>query len=428
MVNASPVKPILSHLCNQEKLHFCNAKKLPPCYKNCNASLHQCRNVKSQTLLPIITSPFNESSKKPEVTAKKHNNEEQSLMNLDLPEGLEKLDRVTEGYQVYQTLLVALDLGLFDLLDEKGPQDSKKIAQDIGINGMFSRCFLDALVDTGFLSKKDGKYTNTNIASDFLLNDSPFYQGEWLRNTAHGNQWNNLEASLKRQQPEMTTFNAGPTDSFIRSIAELAVRGELQAVTKNVSNWNGFKRARMLLDLGGGHGLYAIALCQINPKLKGVIFDKPHVTSTTRQYITRYHMQKHLSTLHGDISTDRFGSGYDIVIISHLLYKFRKDLEPIFSKVYDCLNPGGLLVTNHWFCGEECRPESSGIKELDKSLHSFGHPLCHVEDFYKLFEKMGFRILATSDVPSSRGNSKLQLAVKEQNRKENTEHSSCACK
>ncbi|MFH0725527.1 MAG: hypothetical protein V2B19_04105 [Pseudomonadota bacterium] len=58
-----------------------------------------------------------------------------------------------------------------------------------------------------------------------------------------------------------------------------------------------------------------------------------------------------------------------------------KTFAPIFDKVCTCLNPGGLLGTNHWFCATGYVPENSGVQELSKALQSFGHPLCHVEDF-----------------------------------------------
>jgi hypothetical protein len=181
------------------------------------------------------------------------------------------------------------------------------------------------------------------------------------------------------------------------------------------------------LDLGGGHGLYAIALCQSNPGLKGIVFDKPDVTKITRKYIEKYQLTGRISTQGGDICTDGFGSGFDIVIVSHLLYKFRKELEPFFDKVYKALNPGGLLVTNHWFCASGCTAEGSSVKELAKSLQSFGHPLCHIEDFYKIFENKGFKIIVKSDIPSSHGTSCLQLAVKEQSGCKESSGGSCCC-
>jgi hypothetical protein len=46
---------------------------------------------------------------------------------------------------LYQVLMAALDLRVFELLDRQGPSDRNAIAEGIGINGMFSRDFLDTL-------------------------------------------------------------------------------------------------------------------------------------------------------------------------------------------------------------------------------------------------------------------------------------------
>ena len=350
----------------------------------------------------------------------------QPLMDLSMPGGFEKIESTVECYQIYQVLAAAVELKVFDFLESEGACDRNVIAEGIGINGMFSRSFLDTLSGVGLLSKTDEKYENTQIAKDFLLSGSPYYQGDWLLNIGRGNHWSNLAESLKKQQQELAGFKAGPGELFLTSLAETALRGELQAVTKEITAWDGFGDAKSVLDIGGGHGLYTIALCQLNPNLKGVVFDKPHVTGTTKQFIARYGMEDRITTMDGDICADSFGKGYDIVIVSHLLYKFRKDLEPVFEKAYQSLNPGGLLVANHWFCAPGCVPDSSSVRELSKSLQSFGHPLCHIEEFYKVFEKTGFGIIKTCDIPSAHGNSCLQLAVKDKAcKKEESRHSCC---
>jgi SAM-dependent methyltransferase len=351
----------------------------------------------------------------------------ESLIDLSMPEGFEKIECTVECYQIYQVLTAAVELKLFDYLASAGACDRKVIAEGIGINGMFSRSFLDTLTGIDLLSKTDEKYENTQVAREFLLSASPNYQGDWILNIGRGNHWSNLVESLKRQQQDLAGFKAGPGELFLSSLAETALRGELQAVTKEITAWDGFKNARSVLDVGGGHGLYTIALCQVNPNLKGVIFDKPHVTGITHQFIAKYGMEERIATLDGDICTDNFGTGYDIVIVSHLLYKFRKDLEPVFAKVYESLKPGGLLVANHWFCATGCVPDSSSVRELSKSLQSFGHPLCHIEEFYKVFEKMGFGIIKTCDIPSAHGNSCLQLAVKDKACKKEAGSHSCCC-
>jgi SAM-dependent methyltransferase len=352
---------------------------------------------------------------------------EHLLMNLRLPEGIEKLDHLLEGYQAYQALQAALELGVFEFLDNRGPSNRNAIAEGIGINGMFSRDFLGSLVDMGFLSSHGELFTNTKAANDFLLPRSPFFQGDWIRSATRNSHWSDLCASLRREQPEKDNFNAGPSAAFLDALGQRALRGELQCVTEAISNWEGFYGARRLLDIGGGHGLYAIALCQANPRLEGTVLDKPHVTETTMRYINDFGMQNRIVAQAGDITEEDFGSGYDIVIVSHLLYKFRKNLGPIFDNVSACLNPGGLLVTNHWFCAPGCAAENSAVRELAKALQSFGHPLCQVEDFDNLFAAKGLQLHETRVVPTSFGPSRLNLAVKKAETMVNLSQPSCCC-
>jgi SAM-dependent methyltransferase len=351
---------------------------------------------------------------------------QQSLMGLTVPPGITKVEKIVHSYQVFQTLLAAVSLGLFDYLAKTGSSDRKVIAESIGINGAFSRFFLDSMVENGLLNREGENYSNSDTANTFLVSNSPLYQGNWIKENGYGN-WSNLEETLKRQQPQGINGTSEDIEALLKSQEEALLRGELQAVTKAVAGWSGFKSARTLLDLNGGHGLYTIALCQANHELKGIIFDKPEVAKITKKYIDKYNLSDQISTAEGNIETDSFGAGFDIIVVSHLLYRFRKDIEPFFARVYKALNPGGLMVTNHWFCAPGCSAEDSSVKELSKSLQAYGHPLCHVENFYKHFENAGFNLIVKSEVPSAFGTSLLQLATKGEYRKVSSCGSSGGC-
>ncbi|MGE4559527.1 MAG: methyltransferase [Desulfobulbus sp.] len=336
----------------------------------------------------------------------------QKLMRLEVPPGIETLNRFAAGYQQFTILEAALDLGLFAFLAEHGPCDREKIGEGCGILGMLLRPLLSCLVDMGLLRLDNDRYGNSRIAEDFLLAGSPFYQGEWFRNIRQHSHWSDLAAALQRTEPKPSGNGGGdgPSGAFIDGLGQRAVRGELQAVVEKIAAWEGFAPARKMLDIGGGHGLYAIALCQENPGLQATILDRPGVLKVTARNIGRFHMESRCSVMEGDICAGNFGRGYDIVLISHLLYKFRKNLEPIFARVRECLNPGGLLVTNHWFCAKGCVPEKDSVTELAKALQSFGHPLCHEEEFHRLLAANGMNPLAMQIVPTHFGPSRLIMA------------------
>ena len=341
----------------------------------------------------------------------------QSLMNLRCPEGIGTIDDILESHQRYQVLLAALDLGLFEFLNRKGPGNRNEIAEGIGINGVFSHDFLNVLVEAGLITLDGELYCNARAATDFLLRGNPFYQGDVVRNVIRHSSWSNLSAALTRNEPAQGkgSSSTGPNTTFISALGQRALRGELQAVTRAISGWRGFRDARRILDVGGGHGLYTIALCQANPLLKGIVLDQASVVDSAPHYIAEHGLTDRITAVTGDICSDSIGSGYDIVLISHLLYKFRKNLAPIFETVRASLNPRGLFVSNHWFCAPGCATGESAVQGLSKALQSFSHPLCREEEFDRLFDEKGFSLVTTTSAMTAFGPTRLQLAERRGN-------------
>ncbi len=330
------------------------------------------------------------------------------------PDGDAKaLEELTDDFKQYQLICSAIDLGLFDFLKQEGPADKEKISQKLKINGMFVRSYLKALEEAGFLNQRDGIYDNSKLSNTFFLSDEPGFRGDWFKTVSSPtSRWMNLVKTLTQETPAKDNFFAGPDKSFIYYLAQRCMNGELQAVVKAITSWKDFSSKKTVLDIGGGHGLYAISLCQNNPEMTAAVFDKPFIIPFTEEFIQAYEMEDRISVIGGDIVTDEIPEEYDIILISDLLYKFRKDLPSIFERVYRALKPGGLFVSNHWFCEPGCINDKNGITELDRSMQSFGHPLCHIETFHQFFEEQGFSILKEEDVPTDFGISKLHLAIK----------------
>jgi len=334
------------------------------------------------------------------------------LHTLRVPRSITTLEGLLNGFRAYQVLKAALDLGLFELLAREGGLGREDIASRLGVNGMFIRSFLLSLVDIGLVAEQGGKYRNTETADCFLVKNRPLYQGDWIEeDTGKASRWGDLAAQLQKMTPDAYAFDLAPRTSFIRALGQRSLRGELQGVTREIASWDGFPTARTVLDLGGGHGLYAIALCQINPDLHGVVFDKPHIIPETQRFLDAYNMSDRLCATGGDIDADAIEGEYDIVVASHILYKFRKNMPGFFQKVWETLKPGGLLVLNHWFCAPGCLPRG-GLVEMDKAFLSFGHPLCHIETFNGLLADCGFDVVSSKEISSTYGTSNLHIAMK----------------
>jgi SAM-dependent methyltransferase len=338
--------------------------------------------------------------------------EKPKINDIKIGEETSTIDTIVDGYKTYQVVRAALETGLFDWLDAHGSTSREELGKALSINGSFTRSFLQTLVDLGYIREKDDRFANTDLAATLLARRSPAYQGDWILNASdeHG-PWNSLKGTLV-SVAKNTGCSGGASPQSLKALAERSLRGEVQGVTRIIAAWEGFGSAKKLLDIGGGHGLYAIAACQQNPKLEAVVFDKPLVVDQTREFVRSYGMEDRITVMSGDIMHNDPGSGYDIVIISHLLYKFRTALPQIFGKVASSLKPRGIFVSNHWFCGPVCGSGSSGLLELDRSLQSYGHPLCHPEDFAGAMFMKGLVVTKRTTIPGTFGISHIHVAEK----------------
>lgn len=196
-------------------------------------------------------------------------------------------------------------------MKQRKSANREEISQAFNINGMFIGNFLQALADMGMLEQNGGNYKNTQISQTLFIDDSPNYQGDWFKiPSTQDSSWNNLAELLTRKVPKPDNFNAGPSRDFINFLAQRSMRGELQKVVKVVSEWEGFKNAKTLIDIGGGHGLYAIALCQENENIMATVFDKPFVTKYTKDFIEKYDMESRIKIQSGDITCDDLNGEY----------------------------------------------------------------------------------------------------------------------
>ena len=312
------------------------------------------------------------------------------LGSVSPPEELETLQDLGRGYKAYKTVTTALDMGLFDWLEEKQKAHKEEFVQGLGINGALCRSFLHTLEELGFLlQEEESFFRNSPRASELLVRRSPSYQGDWF--AAWGSPespWSSLGDTLQLQEPVLREFSSGPGESFICSLGQRLLQGELQSIVRAVTSWENFSEARSILDLGGGHGLLGMAFCQENPEMNMVLFDKPHVVPYAEPYIAGAGLENRVTLRGGDAVEEDLGGPFDIILVSHVLYKFRKELPAFFERIAGGLSPGGLFVSNHWFCNPGCAP-GKGLQDLEQGLHSFGHPLCHVEDFPRLMEQAG---------------------------------------
>ncbi len=124
------------------------------------------------------------------------------LAQVDLSNEIGHIDDIIAGYQAGHALAAALELGLFDWLQKHSPSGREEISRALKINGMFTKSYLQALIDMGLLAIADKKYANTPLASKYLSGNSEHYQGDYLLSVmGKGSKWGDLKTTITLKDP-----------------------------------------------------------------------------------------------------------------------------------------------------------------------------------------------------------------------------------
>lgn len=312
------------------------------------------------------------------------------------------MDSSIQGLKEYRLIVSALELGVFEAL--KSPLSAEDLAEKLGCDPLLMPHFCEALHSLGFLdrfeegmgkeeekaqigkidavaSQDNGKsetgsedhdngtksgeavYLVSELSATYLMESSPFSQQHYLAERIRNvERWARIPQIMK-QGPDIV--EKGPFfGEIVHCMAENARCGLLQETVTVVMENVDFTNVKRLLDIGGGHGLYAIAFSKLNEDLQAFVFDLPPVTGETGYFIEKYGASR-VSTIPGDFFKDEIGSGYDLIFSS---FNPGGKVPSLVPKLSEALNPGGIFVTRQM---PDEKIKSSPLLSLDWNLWTF---------------------------------------------------------
>ncbi len=251
----------------------------------------------------------------------------------------EKIDRAVHGLREFSLIYAAVELGIFDhcIIPMTVEDLSSSSCSDLSM----CRLLCEALVAEGLLARKNNQFINTPMSSTYLAGDSPYSQVHYIGQLARMGQdmWISL-AQIMRNGPVQYNRDDFFREFSLPAMAENALSGRLQAVVQAIIHLPGFSRMRRVLDLGGGHGLYAIAIAMQQSDIEAWVFDLPHVIPLAGRYVEHYRCQN-VHLVPGDFFCSPIGGGYDLIISSS--NPSGKSIK-MLPKISDALNEGGYFV------------------------------------------------------------------------------------
>jgi SAM-dependent methyltransferase len=221
------------------------------------------------------------------------------------------------------------------------------------------QALLAALAAMGYLqTSADGRYRPAAAGAQ-LIGDSPHSLAHFV-GAYSAQAWEmlgGLEQLLRRR--EAPASHARPVgdpfwEPYVRGLFELT-RSEHEQNARLVP----VSTPRLLLDVAGGHGAFAMEMCRRFPQLRATVLDLPASAAVGRRIVAEEGFTERVSFREGDALEAPLGEGLDVLSMFNLLHHLDADAVPaLLARAHRALRPGGCLVIGETERSEPGQPPS----------------------------------------------------------------------
>jgi 2-polyprenyl-3-methyl-5-hydroxy-6-metoxy-1,4-benzoquinol methylase len=132
----------------------------------------------------------------------------------------------------------------------------------------------------------------------------------------------------------------------------LALAGRAKNVAPVLAERVPLDDAKVLLDVGGGTGIYSIALLQRNPNLRAVVLDRPEVLKVAAEFARDYAVEERLEFRAGDMFSGELPAA-DVVLLSNVLHDWDvPECRALVGRCAERLLPDGRLLIHDVFLND----------------------------------------------------------------------------
>ena len=323
---------------------------------------------------------------------------------------LEDLRNSLFAFRASRIVLTAFELGIFTALGKR-ERSAQGVASELNTDPRATDRLMNALCALRLLRKKNGIFVNSSLAARYLVRGNPRYLAGLAHTTRLWNSWTTLTPAVGRGGTVIRDGRKGRSAAMIGGfIASMHERASLQAAdTVRLINLGSVRRT---LDIGGGSGAYSIAMVRAEKKIRATVFDLPEVIRLTEEYVRREGLSERFDFLSGDFNRSRFGSGYDLILLSAIVHMNPPERNRrLLAKAAKALNPKGQLVIQDYIMNRDrTRPALGAIFALNMLVGTEGGDTYTEAEVREWMKSSGLSGIVRRDTPFS---SSLMIARKQ---------------
>jgi precorrin-6B methylase 2 len=263
----------------------------------------------------------------------------------------QELQEIVYGFRTSKIVLTSVELKLYDVLDA-GEKDSKEISKLLKTNEKATDRLMNALCSLALLQKKNGKFSNTQFSSEYLVEGKPKYISNLFHSIELWKSWSNLTEIIYEGRPKIKFYEKRSKERIDSFISAMHFRASKQ--TKEDVDKLDLSNVKKVLDLGGGSGAFAFEFVKQKKDITATVLDLPDVIPVTEKYISEAGLTDKIKTLKGNYLVDNIGKGYDLIFLSAIVHSNSfEENKKVIKKCADALNKNGQLVVQDYVMNED---------------------------------------------------------------------------
>jgi len=304
--------------------------------------------------------------------------------------------RVLNSVYHLPMLSAADEVGAFVFLDRQ-PADAATVAAHCKLAINPACAMLGVLCSLGFLAQRDGRFHLTEVTRTYLLPDSDYYWGDFLRLVREPIP--SFSAMLKSlrdgvpvtQQEDRDLWLVHEEDQARALSFTRAMHSHSMAPAYGVARRGDFGGAQRLLDIGGASGCFSIAIAQRYQQLHCSVYDLPFVCDHNREYVQAAGLAHRIDATAGDMFKDAWPNGYDAVFFSNIFHDWDPQCcQQLVDKSFAYLPAGGRLYIHEMLLGDDqASPEIPAGYSVDMALYTGGKQYSAME-LRTMLQQAGF--------------------------------------
>jgi SAM-dependent methyltransferase len=324
----------------------------------------------------------------------------------ELPPGLQ-LYQLGIGHYVSRAMYLAAKLDLAGHI-ARGARDFRALAVATDTDAPSLNRVLRLLASVGiFEERENGEFALTPLG-DVLRDDAPgSMRASVMLFTGPGIQesWGELEWCVRTGEPAYRKLHPNDADAFTSisrdpeaaAIFDKAMATFAPQTSAAIAAGYDFGQFTKVADVGGGNGALMIGILRANPRLRGLVFDQPHVIERARTHVASAGFADRCELVGGSFF-EKLPSGADAYLLKHVIHDWNDEkARAILRGVRAVVPPHGrlLIVEGVYPPRIERTLEGRGAAANDVNmLVSTGGRQRSEAEFRELYAASGFRLTA----------------------------------